>query len=108
MTNALPALLLLLLVPGPASAQNAGPSPVSGAQAPVGVGALSLDTPIEQIAASPAGKAVLDKDVPGLITHPAYEQFKSLSIKDVQPMSQGAITDSMIKRLGADLASLHQ
>ena len=67
---------------------------------------LSLDTPIEQIAAVPAGKAVLDKDIPGLTTHPAYDQFKGMSLKEVQPMSQGAITDDMLAKTGADLAAL--
>ena len=68
--------------------------------------ALSLDTPIEQVAAVPAGKAVLDRDIPGLLTHPAYDQFKSMSLKEVQPMSQGAITDDMLAKTGADLAAL--
>jgi hypothetical protein len=68
--------------------------------------ALSLDTPIEQVAAVPAGKAVLDKDIPGLLTHPAYDQFKGMSLKEVQPMSQGAITDDMLAKTGADLAAV--
>jgi hypothetical protein len=67
---------------------------------------LGLDTPIEQIAANPAGKAVLDKDIPGLLTHPAYDQFKSMSLKEVQPMSQGALTDDMLAKAGTDLAAL--
>jgi hypothetical protein len=67
---------------------------------------MSLDTPIEQIVANPAGKAVLDKDLPGLTTHPAYDQFKSMSLKEVEPMSQGAITDAMLAKTGTDLAAL--
>jgi len=68
--------------------------------------ALSLDTPIEQIVANPAGKAVLDKDLPGLSTHAMYDQFKTMSLKDLQPMSQGAITDDQLKKVGEDLAAV--
>ncbi len=69
-------------------------------------GAFTLDTPIEQIAANPAGKAVLDKDLPGLLSHPAYEQFKSMSLSEVEPMSQGALTDDMLAKTAKDLAVL--
>ncbi len=68
--------------------------------------ALTLDTPIEQIVAVPAGKAVLDKDLPGLTTHAMYDQFKTMSLKDLQPMSQGAITDDQLKKAGDDLATV--
>jgi hypothetical protein len=67
---------------------------------------LTLDTPIEQIVASPAGKAVLDKDLPGLTSHAMYDQFKTMSLKDLQPMSQGAITDEALKKVGDDLATV--
>jgi len=77
------------------------PAPAAAAS-----GALTIDTPIEQIAANPAGKAVLDKDLPGLTSHAMYDQFKSMSLKDLQPMSQGAITDDQLKKAGDDLAKV--
>ena len=67
---------------------------------------LTIDTPIEEIVAVPAGKAVLDKDLPGLTSHAMYEQFKSMTLKDLQPMSQGQITDESLKKVSADLATL--
>ena len=66
----------------------------------------AADTPIESIAAVPEGKAALDKHLPGLTTHEAYDQFKGMSLKQVQPMSQGAISDDAIKALQADLDKL--
>ncbi|HEY9234341.1 MULTISPECIES: hypothetical protein [Phenylobacterium] len=67
-------------------------------------GALSAEnTPIAEIAATPEGKAALDKNLPGLTSHGAYEQFKSMSLKQVQPLSGGAITDDQIKAVQADL-----
>jgi hypothetical protein len=103
MTKLIPATIAaLLLTAGVAAAQT--PPPAAPAAAPAG--ALTLDTPIEDIAAIPAGKAILDKDMPGLTTHPAYDQFKGMSLKEVQPMSQGAITDDMMTKTGADLAAM--
>ena len=64
------------------------------------------NTPISEIAATPEGKAALDKNLPGLTTHEAYEQFKGMSLKEVQPMSGGAITDVQLKALQADLDKL--
>jgi hypothetical protein len=41
-----------------------------------------------------------------LAAHPAYEQFKSLSLKAVAPFSQGLITDEMLAKIEADLATI--
>lgn len=77
------------------------------AQAPAAAAAPSAgDTPIADIAATAEGKAALDKNLPGLTSHEAYEQFKGMTLKQVQPMSQGAITDDQIKALQADLDKL--
>lgn len=74
------------------------------AQTPAASAAPAVgDTPIADIAATAEGKAALDKNLPGLTAHEAYEQFKSMTLKQVQPMSQGAITDDQIKALQADL-----
>jgi len=67
---------------------------------------FTLDTPIEAIAADPAGKAVLDADFPGMLTHPAYDQFKGMSLAAVQPMSSGAITDEQLAKAKVDLAAV--
>ena len=66
----------------------------------------AADTPIETIAATAEGKAALDQNLPGLTTHEAYEQFKGMSLKQVQPMSGGAISDDALTALQADLDKL--
>ena len=66
----------------------------------------AADTPIETIAATAEGKAALDKNLPGLTTHEAYEQFKGMSLKQVQPRSGGAISDDALTALQADLDKL--
>jgi hypothetical protein len=88
-------LSLGALATGPALAQAAAAAAMS-----------AENTPIVDIAATPEGKAALDKNLPGLTTHEAYEQFKSMSLKQVQPMSGGAITDDQLKALQADLDKL--
>ena len=67
---------------------------------------LSIDSPIEQIVANPAGKVVIDADFPGLTAHPAYDQFKGMSLKQLQPLSSGVITDEQLAKAGSDLAAI--
>jgi len=67
--------------------------------------ALNGDTPIEAIIADPAGKKVMDKDLPDLQKHPAFEQIKGMSLRQVQPYSNGAISDELIVKVEADLAA---
>ena len=99
---------LALLVPVAAYAATepqAEPAPASAAPAATPA-SLSLDTPIAEIAAAPAGKAVLDKQLPGLLTHPAYETFKAISLKALQPFSNGLITDERLAAVEAGLKAI--
>ena len=68
--------------------------------------ALTIDTPIEKLAADPRSKAVLDKHLPGFDQHPAYDQFKAMSLKAIAPFSQGAITEEMLTKISTDLAAI--
>jgi hypothetical protein len=67
---------------------------------------FTTDTPIETIVANADAKAILDKDLPGLTSHPMFDQFKSMSLKDLAPMSQGKIDDAALKKVGDDLATV--
>lgn len=91
---------LLMSLTAPALAQTA-PAPEAAA-----AGAFSIDTPIEQLVANPAAKSVLDADFPEVATHPAYEQFKAMSLKQLAPYSNGIITDEKLAKAGADLAAV--
>lgn len=70
--------------------------------------AFTIDTPIEVLMADERAKAVVAKHFGGqdLVLHPAYEQFKSLSLKAVAPFSQGMITEDMLTKIAADLAEI--
>lgn len=84
---------LLLVVALPAWAQP--PSP-----------AYSDQTPIEVLAADPAAAAVLNKDLPGLLTDSQYPIFKSMSLKAVQGASNGDLSKDDVEKTVADLQAL--
>lgn len=111
-------LAAALMLPAIASAQTAAPAPAApaapatSAPAPAAPAAAastakySLDTPLATIVADPAAKAILDKDMPGVSTHPMFEQVKSMSLNQVAPMAGGAITADMLAQTSTDLAAL--
>jgi hypothetical protein len=68
---------------------------------------LTIDaTPIADLAAKPETKAILDKDLPGLTAHPAFDQFKAMTLKALQPISGGNLTDEQLAAVQADLDAL--
>ena len=93
----------LLISTGPASAQSVTAPAAAPQAAPAG---FTLDTPIQDIAANPAGRAVLDKDLPTLRSNPSYEQFKMLSLTELVPYSDGKLTPQLLARTQSDLARL--
>ena len=102
----LPVLVALTAAPlaaqtAPAPAATATPTTTTASTAK-----FTLDTPIETIAADPKGKAVLDTDLQNITAHPMYDQFKSMSLAQVQPMSQGALTDAALAKVKADLEAI--
>jgi hypothetical protein len=78
------------------------------APAPAPAPAFTVDTPIETLMADERAKAVVLANFGGqdLTQHPAYEQFKSLSLRAVAPFSQGLITEEMLAKIAAELAEI--
>ncbi len=96
--------LAALTLAAPLAAQNTtDPAP---APAPAAAPKYTVETPLETIVADPAGKAVLEATMPALLAHPMFNQFKSMSLKDLQPMSGGKITDEALVKVGAALATV--
>ncbi len=90
----------LALVAAPAAmAQTPPPAPAAAK--------LTIDSPIETIAADPKGKAILDAQFPGMLAHETYPMFKGMSLKQVQPYAQGKITDEQVAKVAAELAKLN-
>ena len=80
----------------------------ASAQSPSGLTAVAytLDTPVEIIAADPARTAVLNKDIPGLLTDPSYGVIKSMTLKSIARLSGGDLTQQMLAQAEADLKAL--
>ena len=101
-----------LMAAAPAFAQDApAPAPAPAAPAPAPAAPASdakfnLDTPLQDIVADEKGKAVIEKHFPGMIALPEYEMFKAISLTQLQPYSNGKITDEMLAATAKDLAEI--
>ncbi|WP_448663080.1 hypothetical protein ACG3SL_21015 [Sphingomonas sp. CJ20] len=93
----------LACTPAAAFAQTA---PAPAPTAPVAAAKFNLDTPVEALVADAKAKAVLDADLPGLTTHESYDMFKSMSLRELQPMSGGKLSDEVLKKVETDLAAI--
>jgi len=67
---------------------------------------LTIEDSIEDLMANEDTAAVLKKHIPDLDQHPAYGQFKAMSLIDLQPFSAGQISDELIEAIKADLEAL--
>jgi hypothetical protein len=97
-------LLLSLLLPCAAVAQSIDTTPAVAKT--TDSSASALDMPIEKIAQSSQGCAVLDKDFPGMRDHPMYGSFKHMTLKQIAAMSHGQITSEMLMQANTDLSAL--
>lgn len=69
-------------------------------------GALTIDSPIEEIMMSWEGRQLLNREIPTLATHPSYNDVKGMRLKDLQGVSDGAITDAAIANIEAGLKAM--
>lgn len=101
-----------LMAAAPAFAQGTtAPAPAPAAPAPAPAAPASdakfnLDTPLQDIVADEKGKAVIEKHFPGMIALPEYEMFKAISLTQLQPYTNGKITDEMLAVTAKDLAEI--
>lgn len=102
----------LILAATPALAQNTAPAPPPPAPGAVPgtaaapTGALTADAPIETLMATPASKAAVLKSFPKLDEHPAYEQFKAMSLRQLVAMLNGAIPMEKVDEVDKALAEI--
>jgi len=81
---------------------SAPATPTASAPAP----AYSRNTPVEKMTSDPAAVAVLNKDLPGLLTAPEFAIFKSMSLKQLQQASGGDLSEVDVAKAEADLQAL--
>jgi hypothetical protein len=100
----------LLLLTLPAAAEDAPAGTTTTASLPgdtiASAPAYSRDTPMEKLASDPAAVAVLNKDLPGLLTAPEFAIFKSMSLKQLQRASGGDLSEVDVAKAEADLQAL--
>jgi hypothetical protein len=105
--NKLALAALLFVAPVQAEEAQIAPVPVQDVRtAPSDTPAYTLHTPVETIAADPAAAAVLNRDLPGLLTNPSYPIFKSMSLKQMQEASGGDLSAVDVNKTLADLQTL--
>jgi len=66
----------------------------------------SDETPLEILASDPAAVAVLNKDLPGLLSDAQYPMFKRMSLKSLQEASGGDLSKDDVSKTVADLQAL--
>jgi hypothetical protein len=69
-------------------------------------GSYDLNTPIQTLAAQPAAAAVINKDIPGLLTNENYGVFKVMSLKQVGVLSGGKLDKQTLAQTESDLRAL--
>jgi hypothetical protein len=101
--------LALAMAAGAALAQSAPASaPPTAAGAPMAAMPGMASKPsvktstISDLLANPTTKAIVDKDLPGLTADPRLEQAMSMTLTDIEPYSEGKITDAVLAKVQAD------
>jgi hypothetical protein len=101
------AAALLLTSAAPLAAQTAPtPAPAPAPATPASTAKFSTNTPIQDIVADPAAKAIFEKDLPGVTAMPEFESFKAMSLRALQPYSNGKLTDELLTKMDTDLAAI--
>ena len=104
-------LVGVVLLPGcsPEKTASAGPPPAAPQPARSTAAMaehFSLNTPVEKIASNPGGKAILNRDMPGLISNPSYMLFSDMSLSQLATLSGGRLTKTKLNQVEADLEQL--
>jgi hypothetical protein len=66
----------------------------------------TVDSSIKDLLADPDTAVILEKHLPGIGSHPALPQFEGMTLAEVMPLSEGAITQDIIDAIDADIKAL--
>lgn len=66
----------------------------------------TIASPIKDLLNNPETAAVMEKHLPGVAQHPMRPQFEDMTLAQVMPISQGAITQATIDAIDTDLKAL--
>ena len=68
--------------------------------------ALSIDSTLGDILGDEKAKAVLEKHMPGISTHPQLAMAKGMTLKQIAAMSQGQIGQALLDAINEDLGKI--
>jgi para-nitrobenzyl esterase len=60
-------------------------------------------TTIGDLLANPSSKAVLEKDMPALVTYPGLDQIKGMTLRDISKYPQANLDDAKLAAIQTDL-----
>jgi hypothetical protein len=107
MLKAILATAALVAAATAASAQTAPATPQADHAAHAGHAALpTVNSSIKDLLENPTTAAVLEKHLPGVSQHPARPQFQDMTLEQVVPISGGALTQTIVDAIDADLKAL--
>ncbi|MFZ4552377.1 MAG: hypothetical protein ACOYNB_11195 [Aquabacterium sp.] len=67
---------------------------------------FSIDSKLGDLLDNEATKAILEKHMPGISTHPQVAMGKGFALSMVAKFSGGLITEEMLQAVAADLSTL--
>jgi hypothetical protein len=77
------------------------------AAAPAAAAKLTTaDTTIGDLLDNPAAKAVLEKHLPALVGNAQIEMARSMTLKQIQPMTGDMLSDELLAKVDLDLAAI--
>jgi hypothetical protein len=95
---------LALATASQALAQSAPAPAAASSPIPAAAGAPSVEsTSIGDLLANPAAKAVLQKDMPQLVSYPGLDQIKDMTLRAISVYPEAQLDDAKLKAIQADL-----
>lgn len=89
-------------------AGHSAPAPAAPAAAgPAAAARLSTgSTTIGDLLANPAARAIVNRHIPGLASHPQLQRAVGMTLRAVVPFSGGMVTPAHLDMIDAELAAL--
>ena len=109
LTAGLAGLALTLAALGAHAQAPAAPAPAAtpapaAAPIPAAPGAMSVEnTTIGDMLADPGGKAVLEKDMPKLVSYPGLDQIKGMTLRGISVYPEAELDDAKLAAVQKDL-----
>ncbi len=93
--------LAAIALAAPAGAVLAADAPAHAVSTPAKASVET--TSIGDLLANPASKAVLEKDMPALITYQGLDQIKGMTLRDISKYPQANLDDAKLAAIQTDL-----